>query len=41
MLIKIYPAEWAALILREAAHAYPVVINASKDLEVLKLVETY
>ena len=41
MLVKIYPAKWAALILRETAHAYPVVIDAGKDLEVLKLIKTY
>ena len=41
MLVKIYPAKWAALILREAPHAYPVVVNAGKNLEILKLVKTY
>ena len=41
MLVKIHPAKWAALILREAAHAYPVVVYAGENLEVLKLVKTY
>ena len=41
MLVKIYPAKWAALILRETAHAYPVVIYAGKNLEVLKQIKAY